>query len=1720
MSGTVVGKGRFRVDRKLALEKMEKFQLEDPYRYVLELVAAAVCAGAERITITNDSDDFVIAWTGMLPTRAELDGLFDALFGHPDDAREHLLQHLAVGTLGALGLSPRWLRIDRGPTDDEPGVRLDIREATETVTVDRDEDLDGMRIAVREQLGPATMAEALTLLFRDPIEARLIQGAARWCPVPIRINDRPMPSAIPTQAVAGGPTQNGHLWLVPLTDGIIDVVRHGIVVGHVPGWRLGAFSVTGWLRDDALRLNASRSAVVEDDRWRTFLSALEAAQAAFVRRLFDDPLPSAVRDEIALPALERLGPTPFGSLGALPVLVDAVGCRWSADALRALDPPPSTSVGPFDPGDPRPVFLGAHARIVGIVFPEAVDRTEEIRVRLAGVKRRAETSRKRFWPWFEEPAIQRRFERGTLKGAVRLREPITLGPVRVSLRIAGTELGTTSLAGAGPAMEAILDDPAFQADLGFEHIVRDATWDAAAALLAEQATTHIVGRLQGSVAPDRIDLLTACLRAPPDRGDLRTRAATTPAEVTELPLVPTGTGSRTSIRAILTSDTAWVVLDHLPPGTPPELAARVLLLPPELSQHWTRWLSGSDPAAFRIDVSRAARLAGPRRAATFAGPVPDLAVDVDVPGITGVLGLWRYTAPPGVSLVVTLLRAGVPVCDVGLPVGLAGVCGVLDVPDLDVDRAHAALASPAVLADLAERLAAPVEALALALWGDQAGPVPGRVCGWLKATRTRWSEAVHARPIATWSDGRPVTLAELSQRALTRKGPKIGLVQEGPPSELGLDDLLVAPLPLVALLNAWIPNKVVDAKPEVRATAQAAEKFRARPLADEPPVLVERTVEGDGLRVRYAIPRDPSRAGELRLEARWGGRVLATRTGKGPGPTVVIDGERVRPDRTWTTLRDPALFDEAEKGAAGIAIAMLHEALAGPVLPEDVPVWLKLRTLLGPPATIPATELRNALDLAVRLACLDGRTVAIAELRQRNVVRVSADLARGASPFATAVLDRPNVAAALVDVPDETAAVLAWRAGQERRKGLRKREAVLTRPMLRKMAFVDGAVRGELGIPTDPDASDALLVEPLADGLPLAPIGVPFPAPMYAALDGLVADPAFERTTLPPQTLQRLRAAAHALARAAVAEAGGDPVWRGWMQRYVLADPAGGAAEVFPVLGGSFVSRETLEARSAARGALAVVSRDGLPRLPVGPQPVVASIRLRTALARSFRLVDLDSVIASARVAPPFRSEVFVSVAAPRRGSVGFVASRDGVEVRLGSIGLGRLDSNGPVPLGGWIEDPAIPPTPGWNGFEEGPATDALREALLAMSRTAAEGLADLFRTTDDPVHQAILIDALRRLAPTPTALRALVRGALPDPLATRIAGVPLFVDGGGRRGSLLELVAERPIRAVSTRTTAYALPGRSPFWRLDAETRAWLSLAERVVDAEAAAAVEHRGHERRTGPVLPRAWSPGALPIEGEGFSGALWLGTVRESPTVRVDGREVMSIALGVRGVAGYVDGSWPTDDGFTRVELPGSVSLAIERVLAALLQAEAQAAPWSFADRLEASAHLNRVSEPYRSVQLPGATLGAISDDLARHDHLLWADTGESVGVHGRPVLPMETQAMLASAFPSVKFVRASDAPVKRQKPERQEVASERRQARTRDAIASLAASWAGPDLQAEARAEVARWTVRPPPWLAQVDGDRAVAIAAWAAVAAVAPGEVELALLERLVRALER
>jgi hypothetical protein len=62
--GRVDSHGGFSLDREKAREKLRTFQVAEPHRYVLHLVALAALRGATKVEFTIDSDDLWCRFDG------------------------------------------------------------------------------------------------------------------------------------------------------------------------------------------------------------------------------------------------------------------------------------------------------------------------------------------------------------------------------------------------------------------------------------------------------------------------------------------------------------------------------------------------------------------------------------------------------------------------------------------------------------------------------------------------------------------------------------------------------------------------------------------------------------------------------------------------------------------------------------------------------------------------------------------------------------------------------------------------------------------------------------------------------------------------------------------------------------------------------------------------------------------------------------------------------------------------------------------------------------------------------------------------------------------------------------------------------------------------------------------------------------------------------------------------------------------------------------------------------------------------------------------------------------------------------------------------------------------------------------------------------------------------------------------------------------------------
>lgn len=185
MTGARVGGGRLRVDAARAVDKLRDYQLADPVLWVLEVIRAAVLAGATRIDVYGDTDDVVVSWEGPPLAPDEPTRLFEELVDPaPAAARRHL-RLLATGVNSALGTEPRWVDV---------------------VRCDGTGELSAVRYAPRLLERRGDVAEGLRSLAVEP-RAPSPRAPARGGMVHLR--RFPLLSAMPVLVGIGGPPELG-----------------------------------------------------------------------------------------------------------------------------------------------------------------------------------------------------------------------------------------------------------------------------------------------------------------------------------------------------------------------------------------------------------------------------------------------------------------------------------------------------------------------------------------------------------------------------------------------------------------------------------------------------------------------------------------------------------------------------------------------------------------------------------------------------------------------------------------------------------------------------------------------------------------------------------------------------------------------------------------------------------------------------------------------------------------------------------------------------------------------------------------------------------------------------------------------------------------------------------------------------------------------------------------------------------------------------------------------------------------------------------------------------------------------------------------------------------------------------------------------------------------------------------------------------------------------
>lgn len=286
--GQQLSQGEFVLDRDKAREKMSKFQLSDPYHYVLELVQAAHLLNAQAIRFDIDADELELILEGEALnslSAQQLEQVYSAAFMRQQDSQRQALRHFGIA-LGAIGaLHPQ--QVELVSVDGEQVHVLTQRfvrgAAVEQVSTRARVEEQGLRFYVRERFRFGHLVEFVSKHASSPLpEIALLRDAASMSMIPITINGELVHDGRWLEAGASRgiklELEGLHGWVqldLELSHMEVSVGQRGVWIStHILpsplpfGGRVRALSST-------LSKDLSQRAFVQDESWHKLMDTLE-----------------------------------------------------------------------------------------------------------------------------------------------------------------------------------------------------------------------------------------------------------------------------------------------------------------------------------------------------------------------------------------------------------------------------------------------------------------------------------------------------------------------------------------------------------------------------------------------------------------------------------------------------------------------------------------------------------------------------------------------------------------------------------------------------------------------------------------------------------------------------------------------------------------------------------------------------------------------------------------------------------------------------------------------------------------------------------------------------------------------------------------------------------------------------------------------------------------------------------------------------------------------------------------------------------------------------------------------------------------------------------------------------------------------------------------------------------------------------------------------------
>jgi len=310
--GVVDSEGRFTLDPAKAREKMRRFQLADPRRYVLELVQAAHLRGATRIDFRIDADDMRMRFDGRPFAADELSNLYASLFADGEESDDlRALRQLALGVNAAMGMEPKRARVESGD------VSLELRlEDADAIEERGGGDGDGMTLVhIKQRLRPRVFLDFFRKLVGLLGEERHLSERCVYAGIEITLNGktiadgrREIPQAM-TSVWLEGANYSGSAAYAAGTKAELRLLKDGVWISSHP-LENEIHGLVVVIEDARLRKDVSQAKIVEDEAFRRVLRACVDARWRVLDALFchyeeDRPALSELMGWLWRDALER-----------------------------------------------------------------------------------------------------------------------------------------------------------------------------------------------------------------------------------------------------------------------------------------------------------------------------------------------------------------------------------------------------------------------------------------------------------------------------------------------------------------------------------------------------------------------------------------------------------------------------------------------------------------------------------------------------------------------------------------------------------------------------------------------------------------------------------------------------------------------------------------------------------------------------------------------------------------------------------------------------------------------------------------------------------------------------------------------------------------------------------------------------------------------------------------------------------------------------------------------------------------------------------------------------------------------------------------------------------------------------------------------------------------------------------------------------------------------